>query len=222
MRSLFLTLVVLGPLLAGGCAAQIQEMPTWGAFGEDNVEGSNDAAVLVLKVTPPAEVLLAPGHIEQNGWRGKGKKSGVWLSAQGGFVVAKVSPTEDAAAYAVIGVRPDHLTGTPEGTAPTYESGFWSLVPGNAVPGSYGPTGEARVPLLKAIAARVTFVGAIRIDALGGAGANETPQKVGITPVTSPDDIETVRRFMRQEYTKVTARVVPAPLQMMRRNEATE
>jgi hypothetical protein len=222
MRSLFLTLVVLGPLLAGGCAAQIQEMPTWVAFGEDNLEGSNDTAVVVLKVTPSAEVLLAPGRIDPNGWRSKGKKSGVWLSAQGGFVVAKVSPTEDAAAYAVIGVRPDRLTGTAEGIAPTYESGFWSLVPGNAEPGTYGPTGETRVPLLKAIAARVTFVGAIRIDALGEADANEMPQKVGITPVTSPDDIEAVRRFMRKEYTKVTARVVPAPLQMMRRNEATE
>ncbi len=227
MRSIFLTLLVLLLPLAGGCAGQIGEMPTWVAFDEDgNVETGNDQAVVVLKVAPPAEVLLSPGRIEQNGWRAQGKKSAVWLSARDGFVVAKVAPTHDAMAYAVIGVRPARLAGAQAGMAHTYETGFWSVLPGTAPPDkggegvAYGPAGEARVPLCQAIAGRVAFAGTIRIDALRDPDANEAPPKVGITPATSPDDIEAVRRFLAQQYPLVRARVVPIPLQMMRRNES--
>ena len=87
MRSIFPTLVVLVPLLAGGCAAQISEMPTWVGFEEDNVMGADDTAVVVLKVAPPAQVLLAEGRIDPNGWRGKGSASRAWLPARDGFVV---------------------------------------------------------------------------------------------------------------------------------------
>lgn len=234
MRSIFLTLVVFLAPPAGGCAGQIGEMPTWAAFDEDDVEAANDAAIVVLKVVPPAQVLLAAGRIDQNGWRSKGPRSGVWLSAKAGFVVARVSPTQDEDAYAVIQVRPDQLAGGRDGTAPTYETGFWSVVPGSAMAGgatqgsekagdrpAYGPVGEARVPLFGAIAGRVAFVGAIKIDALREADSDEAPQKVGITPVASLEDIEAVRRFLAQHYPKVRARIVSRPLQMMR-NEAGE
>jgi|GEM_PF-7019290 len=159
MRSIFLRFVALLPMLAGSCAGQISEMPTWVGFNEDNVEGADDVAVVVIKVAPPAQVLLAAGRIGPNGWRSKNPAGGVWLSARDGFVVARVSPTQDEMAYAVIQVRPDHQSDGKDGTAPTYETGFWSALPGT--PGAevategpvkdgarpaYGPTGEARVP----------------------------------------------------------------------------
>ncbi|MBN2575398.1 MAG: hypothetical protein JXP73_12615 [Deltaproteobacteria bacterium] len=234
MRSFPLRLVVVS-LLAVGCAGQISEMPTWVGFEEDNVEGGDDVAVIVLKITPPAEILLAAGRIGPDGWRGKGPASGVWLSARDGFVVARVSPSQDEMAYAVVQVRPRHLAGGKERGEPTYETGFWSAVPADAGAGgatqapakagnrpAYGPTGEARIPLFKAIAGRVAFVGTIRIDALREFDAGETPQKVGITPVVSPDDIEAVRRLLASHYPKIRARVVPSPLQMMRWNRAAE
>jgi hypothetical protein len=235
MRSIFLTFVVLLAMLAGSCARQISEMPTWVGFDEDNVEGTDDVAVVVIKVAPTAQVLLAAGRIGPNGWRSKSPAGGVWLSARDGFVVARVSPTQDEMAYAVIQVRPDHLGDGTDGTAPTYETGFWSALPGT--PGSavategpgkneerlaYGPTGEARVPVFKAIAQRVTFAGTIGLDALPKPDADGAPQKVGITPVTSPEDIMAVTRFLAQHYPKVRARVVPSPLQMMRRDEVLE
>jgi len=233
MRSLLLTLVGLLPLLAVGCAGQISEMPTWVGFDEDNVEAGNHVAVVVLKVEPPAQVLLAAGRIDQNGWRSTGRKGEVWLSARDGFVVAKVTPTQDEMAYAVIQVKPDQLAGGSAASTPTYETGFWPRVTTNAVTGgstqgeeragdrlAYGPAGEGRVPVLKAIAGRVVFVGAIRIDALQEHGTDKAPPKIGITPVASPDDGEAVRRFLAEKYPKVRARIVPRPLQMMRRTEA--
>jgi hypothetical protein len=235
MRSLFGSLVVLVALVAGGCAGEIGEMPTWVGFQEDNVEGADDVAVAVLKVTPPSQVLLAAGRIGPNGWRSKGPKSEVWLSARDGFVVAKVSPTQDELAYAVLQVRPSQLAGTGEGTALSQETGFWSAVPGSAEIGgathgtekaadgpAYGPAGEARIPAFTAIARRVTFVGTIKIDALAAPDGDQAPQKVGITPVFPAEDIEAVRGFLAQRYPKIGARVVPGPLQMVRRNAAAE
>jgi hypothetical protein len=223
MRSLFSTVLVLLPLLVGGCAGHVSEMPTWVGFDE-----YNDDAIVVLKVDPPASVLLAVGSIDQKGWRAKGPKSRMWLSACDGFIVARVSPTQDDGAYGVIQVRLDKSPGGQDGAAPTYETGFWSVVPAERASeegGSgknYAPAGEARIPVLKATAARVTFAGTIRIDAMREPGSDEAPQKVGITPVTAPDDMAAVGRFMAQHYPKVTARIVPGPLQMMRGNENAE
>ncbi len=224
MRSIALTLAL--PLLAADCVAQISEMPTFVGFDEDNVEGGNDAAVVVLKVEPPAEILLAAGCIGPQGWRGTGPKNRAWLSARGGFVVAKVTPTQDDMAYAVVQVRPQPV-GTSERTAPTYETAFWSIAASGAAatPGgngpAYGPGDQARIPLVEAVAGRVVFAGTLRIDALAEPGAGEAPQKVAITPVTS-SDLGEVSRFMAQRYPKVRARILPRPLQMMRMREGTD
>ena len=234
MGSVFPTLVVLVLLLAGGCASQISEMPTWVGFDEDNVEGADDVAVVVLEVAPPAQVMLAAGEIGPKGWRDKGPKDGVWLSARDGFVVAKVSPTQDETAYAVLQVRPHQLARQKEGPAPTYGTGFWSAVPTHAGAGgarvpdqaedrpAYGPTGGARVPVFEAIARRVTFVGTIRIDSLSEPEGDKAPQRVGITPVASAGDLEAVRGFLVQHYPKIRARVVPRPLQMLRWNRVAK
>jgi hypothetical protein len=235
MRASVLRLIVLAPLLTGGCAGQIGEMPTWVGFEEEDVYGADDVSVVVLKVEPPARLLLAAGRIGPNGWRGKGPTSGVWISARDGFVVARVSPTQDEMAYAVIGVHPHHLAPGKDAGAPTTEAGFWSAVSANlgaesATRGlrdggdlpAYRPTGQAHVPVLKAIARRVTFVGTVALAAWPEPDANAVPGKVGITSVTSPDDIEAVRRFMAQHYPKVRARVVASPLQMMSWTEPAE
>jgi hypothetical protein len=233
MRSISLTVALVLPLLAGGCAGRIEEMATWVGFDE-----YADEALVVLGISTPASVLLAPGRIHRNGWGGRGPTAGRWLSARDGFVVAKVAPTQDDAAYAIIQVRPDRFAAGKDATAPTYETGFWPLVPGNVVSPpttgdaqgaaapagagerpAYGPAGEARVPVLAATAGRVAFAGTIRIDPVRASDTDETPQKVGITPVVSPDDLAAVGRFMAEHYPKVTARIVPRPLQMMRRTQ---
>jgi len=225
-RSMRITRGLFPSLLAlwvGGCAGQITEMPTWIPFSEYTDNGLyTDDGVVVLKVSPPASVLLAIGRIEQEGWREKRGAGRVWLSAKDGHVVAKASPAQQDVAYAVVEVRPDSLPGG-EGAALGYETGFWAATAEKAGDRpAYQPTGQARVPVFKATAARVTFAGAIRIDPVRAPDSKEPPQKVGITPVTSSDEMEAVRRFMAERYPKVTARLQSAPLQMMRRFEPGE
>jgi hypothetical protein len=215
-------------LLLGGCAGQISEMPTWVAFDEDNVEGADDVAVVLLKVEPAAQVLLAAGRIEGDGWRSGGSQGQVWLPAKDGFVVARVTPTQEAMAYAVVGLRADALGRAQDGAPLGYEAGFWSAVPTSAPPGSggagmeYVPTRESRIPLCTAVAGRVTFVGALRVLALAEPGGTEAPPKIGVTPVASPDDLEAAKRYLGEHYPKVKARVVERPLQMMRRSDPKE
>jgi hypothetical protein len=223
MRPLPSQIVLLPLLLASGCAGQISEMPTWVAFDEDNVEGANDVAVIMVRVEPAEEVLLAAGRVERDGWRGAGPKSQVWLPAKDGFVVARVTPTQDAMAYAVIGVRAERHANEQAGPAPTYEAGFWPAVAASGAAGSdsagteYAPAEAARVPLLTAVAGRVTFVGALRLVALPGAGGEAAPAKIALTPVASPEALAAARQYLAEHYSKIRARVVERPLQMVRR-----
>jgi hypothetical protein len=43
-----------------------------------------------------------------------------------------------------------------------------------------------------------------------------------LTPVASPDDLDAVRRLLSQHYAKISARVVPSPLQMLRWDQTSE
>ncbi len=215
MSPRLLTTLVLLLLLTAGCAGQVAEMPTWVGFDE-----YDDDAVLVLKVVPSASVLLAAGRIDAQGFRPKGPKSQMWLAAEDGYIVARVSATADDGAYAVVQVRAEQIA---DGAAPTYETGFWSPVAADAATGAsgqaFGPSGEARLPVLSATAARVSFAGTLRLDAIRQPGSTEAVQKLAVTPATSADDLAAVTRFLAQHYPKVTARVVPVPLRMLRRHE---
>ena len=48
-------------------------------------------------------------------------------------------------------------------------------------------------------------VGAIRVDASKDVESDDLPEKIGITPVTSPGDEAAVVRFMAKRYPKVRA-----------------
>ena len=199
-------------LFASGCGGFVAEMPTWVGFDEDS-----DEAILLLAVTPPASVGLAVGRIERDGWRGKGPKSRTELSAKNGFVVAKVAPTQDDHAYALVEARPENCKILGAEASSTYATAFWSAATAEPARGcpTYAPSGEAHLPVFRATAGRVTFVGGIRLGATKDPELDAPPAKIAVIPV-SPDDMEAARRFMAQHYPKVTARVVPRPLEMLR------
>jgi hypothetical protein len=213
-------------LLASGCAGQVAELPTWIGFDEES-----DESVVLLAVMPGARVVLAAGKIERDGWRSQGTPRRAELSAKDGFVVAKVSPTQDEQAYAVVEVRPDACTGSSQEASSSYATAFWSMAAAPPVPSgtssseqpttarcpAYAPAGEARLPVFRATAARVTYVGGLRLGVSRDPESAEPPAKISVTP-TSPDDQEAARRFMAQRYPKVTARVIPRPLEMMRKH----
>jgi hypothetical protein len=210
----------LSLLLLGACGGQINDLPTWVGFAED----SEDAIVL-LAVTPPGSVVLAAGRVESSGWRGKGPSARMRLVARDGFIVAKVSPTLGDQAFAITQVCPEGATVGVDAPPFDHATAFW-LVGVAGAPASeasvplagrecYVPTGEARLPVLKAIAGRVTYLGKLRVAATERAEPDQPAAKVGVTPEAS-DDLELPRKFMAQHFPKVTARVVARPLEMMR------
>ena len=217
--------VVLCLLLASGCGGYVSELPAWIGFGEDNED-----AVVLLAVTPPTSVVLAAGRIERNGWRSKGPASRVRLPASDGFVIAKVAPTQDDQAYAIVQACLEHSARGGDERQTTYATAFWSAIaPGSRASSAadaavqqavgecsiYAPSGEAQLPVMTAVAGRVTYVGAIGIAATWDAESHEAPAKVGVTPA-APDDIEAAQQFMAKHYPKVTARIVVRALGMMR------
>jgi hypothetical protein len=87
---------------------------------------------------------------------------------------------------------------------------------------AYTPLGEAHLPVFKAVAGQVTYVGTIRIDASKDPESDGPPENIGVTPVTLPGEAEAVARFMTKHYPNVHARVSTRLQRMMRRNEYTD
>ena len=86
-RLLPLSIAVL--LLASGCAGYIRELSPDEPFDADEKD-----AIIVLRVTPRALVVLVRGKFDRYGWRPKGVVNRREIWSQDGFVVAKVTPTK--------------------------------------------------------------------------------------------------------------------------------
>jgi hypothetical protein len=236
-RLLPLAIAILS--LASGCAGHIRELSPDEPFDADEKD-----AIVVLQVTPRAWVVLVRGKFDRYGWRSKGVLNSREVWSEDGFVVAKVTPTKKDEGYAIVEIRPERYSSRAEEPAFTYATALWSPKKNYRGPPVllllqaagemlmecpvYTPLGEAHLPVFKAIAGQVTYVGAIRIDASKDPESDDPPEQIGITPVTSPEDEETledeetVARFITKHYPKVRARVKTRVLQMMRRNEYTE
>jgi hypothetical protein len=199
-------------------------------------------AIVVLRVTPKAWVVLVRGKFDRYGWRPKGflNRREVWSAD--GFVVAKVTPTKQNEGYAIVEIRPERYSSRAEEAAFTYATALWSpkknywgtpvlVQVANQIVFEcpvYTPLGEAHLPVFKAVAGQVTYVGAIRIDASKDPESDDPPEQIGVTPVISPEDEEiledeeTVARFITKHYPNVRARVTTRVLKMMRMNEYTD
>jgi hypothetical protein len=200
-------------------------------------EDGDEDAIIVLRVVPRAWVTIAPGNYGRHGWISMSMGSQYW--AEDGFVVAKVTPTDEMEdqAYAVTQVRPEHYTNMADEQPFTRETAMWTPVryqgamPG-AVPAltakamasvgecpAFSPKSGRDMPVFRAPAGRVTYVGTIRIDASKNMESGEVSERIGITPITSPGDEALVAKLMAKRYPGVRARIVRRPLRMMRRNE---
>ena len=222
-------------LLASGCAGHITQLSPKTSFTEDDRK-----AIIVFQVRPRAWVVVERGRYDENGWRSKGLSSRTQFWPESGFVVARVSPTGENEAYAITEVRPEQYAGRAGEPAFTYSTALWSpvgysrggagLLPAMAAGAAenltecpaYTPRGEAHLPTFGAVAGRVTILGTIWIDASRDPESDDPPEKIGITPITSPGDAEAVARFVSKHYPKVQAKVTTGVLRMMRRNEYTD
>ena len=193
-RLLLLAIAILS--LASGCAGHIRELSPDKPFDADDKD-----AIVVLRVTPKAWVVLVRGKFDRYGWRSKGVLNRRQLWSGGGFVVAKVTPTEEDEGYAIVEIRPERYSNRDEEPAFTYATALWSpakpaVVPLGLVPAlvstaatalteipAYSPHGEAHLPVFSAVAGQVTYVGAIRIDASKDPESDDPPEKIGVTPV---------------------------------------
>jgi hypothetical protein len=210
--------------LASGCAGHILELSPDKPFDADDKD-----AIVVLRVTPKAWVVLVRGKYDRYGWWPKGFTNIRQFWSGDGFVVAKVTPTKENEGYAVVEIRPERYSSRAKEAAFTYATALWSprFQADNPMLMEcpvYAPLGEAHLPVFKAVAGQITYVGAIRIDASKDPESDDPPKKIGITPVTSPDDEETlideenIARFITKQYPKVRARVTTRVLKMMRMN----
>lgn len=198
---------------------------------------------------PNAWVAIVRGKFDRYGWKSKGVLNRRKLWSENGFVVAKVTPTAKGEGYAIVQIRPERFASRDEEPAFTYATALWSPVTNNGTivmfglagylaeeagksafesgktvteSPAYTPKGEAHLPVFKAVAGEVTYVGAIRIDASKDPESDDPPEKIGVTPIQLPNDAEAVARFMTKHYPNVRARVTTRVLQMMRWNEYTD
>lgn len=227
-RPLSVAIAVLS--LASGCAGHIRELSPDKPFDADDKD-----AIVVLRVTPNAWVVLVRGRFDRYGWRAKGVLNRRQLWSEDGFVVARVTPTEEDEGYAIVEIRPERYSNRAQEPAFTYATALWSQLSSGifrpieasalaqALEGpTYFPKGEARLPVFSAVAGQVTYVGAIRIDASKDPESDDPPEKIGVTPIQLPNDAEAVARFMAKHYPNVRARVTTRVRQMMRWNEYTD
>jgi hypothetical protein len=198
-RLLPLAIAILS--LASGCAGHIRELSPDKTFDADDKD-----AIIVMQVKPRAWVVLVRGKIDRYGWRPKGFQNRMQLWSGDGFVVAKVTPTKQNEGYAIVEIRPERYANRADEPAFTHATALWSPKKNHwgtpvliqaadqmlAECPVYAPLGEAHLPVFKGVAGQVTYVGAIRIDASKDPESDDPPEKIGITPVTSSDDEETL------------------------------
>jgi hypothetical protein len=201
------------------------------AFGE-----TSDDGIIVLRVTPRAWVVLARGRVYPDGWRERGVSGRRRFWPEDGYVVAKVTPTDENEGFGIVQIRPEKFTSIADEAPHTYATAMWppgSLTPeqpwfseagaAQAVPSpTYIPKANVRLPVFKAVAGQVTYVGAIRIDASKNPESDDPPKKIAVTPITSPDEAAAVARFMAKHHPNVHAPIRTAAFQMMRRDEYTD
>lgn len=213
MRCLAFVMALSFTSLAAGCGGNFRSPSSSTAFDEND-----QSAIIVLRVSPKNYVVLAKGIVEGDGWRMKGVDEMQFWS-EDGFVVARVRPTEEGEAYGIITLRPDVYTDVADEPAPTYATARWPQLRHLVGAQGYFPDTHVHLPAFTATAGRVTYVGAIRIDASTRRGSTEPPKKISVTPVTAPADVALVTRYLAKHYPNIRGEVLRDPFRMLRRNE---
>jgi len=227
MQTFLRLMAILCLVLASGCGGHIQELSRESSFDE-----GGKTAIIVLRVTTRAWVVLVRGKFDRYGWKAKGVLNRRPLWSEDGFVAAEVTPTGEDEGYAIVEIRPERYSSRAQEPAFTYATALWSQLSSGvfmpieasaiarALEGpTYFPKGEAHLPVFSAVAGQVTYVGAIRIDASKDPESDDPPEKIGVTPVPLSGDAEAVARFMAKHYPNVHATVSTRLLQMMRWNQ---
>jgi hypothetical protein len=230
MRAIERSIAIAVLLLACGCGNHLRELSADKPFSE-----TNDDGIIVLRVTPGAWVELARGRVRRDGWYERGVSNRRQFWPEDGYVVAKVTPTDENEGFGIVKIQPEKFTNIADEAPFTYATAMWPqvtlspfmpVVPGliaQALAGpAYHPKANVRLPVFKAVAGKVTYVGAIRVDASKDLQSSDPPEKIAITPITSPADTVAVARFMAKHYPNVHAPIRTDAFQMMRRDEYTD
>lgn len=221
-------LILVAACLAGGCGHFLDLSP------RTSFDDSDGSAIIVVRVSPKTTVTLAKGIVENGGWRTKRLADATPFWTEDGFIVARVTPTADDEAYGIVMLRPETYSNSDDEPPATYQTmrwpkgaGAWPLPPsqqrvldGNTfAPQPYFPNTNLSLPTFKAIAGKVAYVGAFRIDASAVHGSKEPPDEIAVTPVSSPLDREEVSRYLAKHYPKLRGTVKTEPFELLRRAE---
>ncbi len=221
-------LILLVACLGAGCG-HFLDLSARTSFDE-----GDDSAIIVVRVSPKTTVVLAKGIVENGGWRTKRLADATQFWTEDGFIVARVTPTADDEAYGIVMLRPESYIDLQDEPPATYQTVRWPkgagamragpasrpLLNGNTfAPQPYFPNTNLPLPTFKASAGKVAYVGTIRVDAAVAHGSQEPPDKIALTPVSSPVDREEVTRYLARRYPQVRGPVRTEPFQMLRRAE---
>jgi hypothetical protein len=191
-------------LLATGCG-RIHYLRPEKSFTENDSD-----AIVVLRVVPNAFIEIQHGYVNGDGWFTYGTMEPPQFWTEGGFLVAKLRPTEPGEAYALIKIRPD---------------GTW--------PGYFAEE-DSRIPVFSAVAGLINYAGAITLrwgksddqpdtdgpddaeDADDTNDAHSGKDGLALSACSCESDEPTVARFMAKHYPRVRAKVIANPLHMER------
>jgi hypothetical protein len=84
---------------------------------------------------------------------------------------------------------------------------------------AYSPREGVDLPVFKAVAGEVTYIGGLRIDASRREGSTASPKRIAITPIVSPEDTDAAAGFMATHFPNIHMDVTFRPFQMAPRDE---
>jgi len=180
-----LATTVLALVAVSSCTHWVQSLPSSTEFDD-----KSEDAIIVLKVEPVARVSMVPGTVDRTGWKMSPGVSSYGAWAEDGTIIIKVKPRIGKETYGVTVLTPD------DGRYARYQA-----------------TRGDSVPSFHAVAGRVTFVGAIRIE------PSEVEDALAISHNEAPDDGEMVKQLVKRRYPNIRANVVTDVFEMYPRKD---
>ena len=182
-------------LFAHGCTIPLRDVDRSQPF-----DASDQDAIVLVRVTPRAAVIIEGGEADEHGFRGDHFAPLKLFWSEDGYAILKVPPTVGADCYGIVAIRPDKFTSVANERPFTQETVRWrqsivrrpillmaallpivGTIPAGMIAAStevtdpryadkegrvaYSPRERVDLPVFKAVAGQVAYVGGLRIDA---------------------------------------------------------
>jgi hypothetical protein len=107
-------------LLMYGCAPRLHDVSQSQKF-----ESSDQDAIILVRVTPKAALIVESGEADEYGFRGDHVAALKEYLSQDGYAILKVPPPHGADCYGIVAVRPDKYASRADERPFTYSTVMW-------------------------------------------------------------------------------------------------